>query len=136
MLAGVPEALAALAAFAGGGGAFGVRQSVLTGNIRPLAEVKLGALGLGNPLDLAIGAYGDLDEVRAGLVQVARERAAAAAGSGGVGSGDPDEMKNLAIDTTANRELILRQNELLNRLIAREVGDNNGSFLPAELRKR
>jgi phosphoglycolate phosphatase len=87
VLAGVPEALAALAAFAGGGGAFGVRQSVLTGNIRPLAEVKLGALGLGDPLDLAIGAYGDLDEVRAGLVQVARERAAAAAGSGAAGSG-------------------------------------------------
>jgi phosphoglycolate phosphatase len=90
VLAGVPEALAA---FAGGGGAFGgggasgVRQSVLTGNIRPLAEVKLGALGLGDPLDLAIGAYGDLDEVRAGLVQVARERAAAAAGSGAAGSG-------------------------------------------------
>ena len=84
-LAGVPEALAALAGGAGAdgaGGTGGVRQSVLTGNIRPLAEVKLGALGLGEPLNLAIGAYGDMDEVRAGLVQVARERAAAAAGSG------------------------------------------------------
>ncbi len=48
---------------------------------------------------------------------------------------DPDEMVNLAVDIRANRELILRQNELLNRLIAREVGDNDGSFLPAELRK-
>jgi hypothetical protein len=48
---------------------------------------------------------------------------------------DPDEMVNLAVDTGANRELILHKNELLNRLIAREVGDNNGSFLPAELRK-
>lgn len=48
---------------------------------------------------------------------------------------DPDEMINLAIDTVANRELILRQNALLNRLIAREVGNNNGSFLPAALRK-
>jgi hypothetical protein len=48
---------------------------------------------------------------------------------------DPDEMVNLAVDTGANRELILRQNELLNRLVAREVGDNDGSFLPAELRK-
>ena len=66
-----------------------VRQSVLTGNIRPLAEVKLGALGLGDPLDLAIGAYGDMDEVRAGLVQVARQRAAAAAGSDAAGSGGP-----------------------------------------------
>src|ERR1700722_7172595 len=61
VLAGVPEALAALAGGLGGGGgsgaggpggvpgADGVRQSVLTGNIRPLAEVKLGALGLGEP---------------------------------------------------------------------------------------
>ena len=65
-----------------------MRQSVLTGNIRPLAEVKLGALGLGDPLNLAIGAYGDMDEVRAGLVQVARERAAAAAGSDAAGSGE------------------------------------------------
>ena len=48
---------------------------------------------------------------------------------------DPDEMVNLAIDTGANRELILRQNALLNLLIAREVGTNNGSFLPAALRK-
>jgi phosphoglycolate phosphatase len=89
VLSGVPEALAELAALAGGdgGSGVGVRQSVLTGNIRPLAEVKLGALGLGDPLDLAIGAYGDMDEVRAGLVQVARERAAAAAGSGGTGLG-------------------------------------------------
>jgi arylsulfatase len=49
---------------------------------------------------------------------------------------DPDEMVNLAVDASANRELILRQNELLNRLLAREVGDNNGSFLPVVLGKR
>jgi phosphoglycolate phosphatase len=53
-------------------------QSLLTGNIRALAEVKLGALGLTDHLDLAVGAYGDTSEVRAELVQVARERAALA----------------------------------------------------------
>jgi phosphoglycolate phosphatase len=58
-----------------------VRQSVLTGNIRPMAEVKLGALGLHEHLDLDIGAYGDVHEVRAELVHVARERATAAAGT-------------------------------------------------------
>ncbi|HUC18387.1 MAG TPA: sulfatase-like hydrolase/transferase [Acetobacteraceae bacterium] len=47
---------------------------------------------------------------------------------------DPDEVVNLAVDPDANRELITRLNELLNRLIAHEVGDNNGSFLPAALR--
>jgi phosphoglycolate phosphatase len=58
-----------------------VRQSVLTGNIRPLAEVKLSAVGLLDYLDLDIGAYGDAHEVRAELVHMARERAAAAAGA-------------------------------------------------------
>jgi len=53
---------------------------VLTGNIRPLAEVKLAALGLRDGLDLCIGAYGDDHEDRAELVQVARRRAAAVHG--------------------------------------------------------
>ncbi len=57
------------------------RQSVLTGNIRPLAEVKLGALGLRDLLDLDIGAYGDAHELRSELVHEARARAAAAAGA-------------------------------------------------------
>ena len=107
VLPGVPEALAALGApnapdapnaldalDARDGR---VRQSVLTGNIRPLAEVKLAALGLGDPLDLAIGAYGDMDEVRAELVGVARARArargragASAGGFGGDSGTDSD----------------------------------------------
>jgi phosphoglycolate phosphatase-like HAD superfamily hydrolase len=57
-----------------------VHQSVLTGNIRLLAEVKLAALGLCNGLDLCIGAYGDDHEDRTELVQVARRRAAAVHG--------------------------------------------------------
>ena len=55
-------------------------QSVLTGNIRPLAEVKLAALGLREGLDLCIGAYGDDHEDRTELVEVARRRAAAVHG--------------------------------------------------------
>ena len=58
-----------------------VHQSVLTGNIRPVAEVKLSAVGLRDPLDLCIGAYGDDHEVRTELVQVARRRAAAVHGT-------------------------------------------------------
>ena len=53
-------------------------QSVLTGNIRPLAEAKLGALGLTGHLDLDIGAYGDHHEIRAELVHLARRNAARA----------------------------------------------------------
>jgi phosphoglycolate phosphatase-like HAD superfamily hydrolase len=51
-------------------------QSVATGNIRPLAEAKLAALGLREGLDLCIGAYGDDHEDRTELVHVARRRAA------------------------------------------------------------
>ena len=67
----LPGAATALALVAGH-----AHQSVLTGNIRPLAEVKLAALGLRDGLDLCIGAYGDDHEDRAELVQVARRRAA------------------------------------------------------------
>jgi phosphoglycolate phosphatase len=71
----LPGAAAALALVSGR-----ARQSVLTGNIRPLAEAKLMALGLRDGLDLCIGAYGDDHEDRAQLVEVARRRAGAVHG--------------------------------------------------------
>jgi phosphoglycolate phosphatase len=73
----LPGAAAAVAALA----AAGVRQSVLTGNIRPLATLKLAAAGLGEHLDLDVGAYGDVHEIRAELVPVARLAARAAYGT-------------------------------------------------------
>ena len=48
---------------------------------------------------------------------------------------DPDEMNNLAAKPQDNKDLIMRTNGLLNRMIAKEVGVNDGSFLPAVLRK-
>jgi phosphoglycolate phosphatase-like HAD superfamily hydrolase len=60
-----------------------VHQSVLTGNVRPLAEVKLDAVGLRHPLDLCIGAYGDDHEIRTELVHLARRRAAGVYGRSG-----------------------------------------------------
>jgi arylsulfatase A-like enzyme len=42
---------------------------------------------------------------------------------------DPEEMHNLALEPEKNRETILRMNALLNDLIAKEVGVNEGSFL-------
>jgi phosphoglycolate phosphatase len=71
----LPGAAAAIAALAGLDGPE-VVQSLLTGNIRPLAEVKLGPLGLLDHLDLDAGAYGDVHEVRAELVHAARRNAA------------------------------------------------------------
>ena len=37
-------------------------------------------------------------------------------------------MKNLGVDTKTNKDLIMRMNDLLNRMIAREVGVNDGSI--------
>ncbi len=59
----------------------GIRQSVLTGNIRPLAALKLRQAGLSDHLDLDVGAYGDAHEVRAELVPVARLAASQAYGA-------------------------------------------------------
>jgi phosphoglycolate phosphatase-like HAD superfamily hydrolase len=67
----LPGASGAIAALA----AAGLRQSVLTGNIRPLAALKLRLAGLGEHLNLDAGAYGDVHEVRAELVPVARQAA-------------------------------------------------------------
>lgn len=72
----LPGAAAALATLGGPAYAGWVVQSVLTGNIPALARVKLGGLGLTEHLDLGIGAYGDVSEVRADLVPVARRNAA------------------------------------------------------------
>jgi len=83
-LPGAAQAVAALAGPGpGGDGAAGtdVVQSLLTGNIRPLAEIKLGPLGLTDHLDLDVGAYGDAHEVRSELVPLARGRAARAYGT-------------------------------------------------------
>jgi phosphoglycolate phosphatase-like HAD superfamily hydrolase len=81
VLPGAAEAVAALAALAGRSGGPGVVQSLLTGNLRALAEVKLGPLGLTDHLDFDIGAYGDVHEVRAELVAAARASAARRYGS-------------------------------------------------------
>ena len=47
---------------------------------------------------------------------------------------DPDETRNLALDREANRDTLLRMNALLNDLTAKEVGVDDGSFLPKEIR--
>ncbi|HAB16243.1 MAG TPA: sulfatase-like hydrolase/transferase [Verrucomicrobiota bacterium] len=49
---------------------------------------------------------------------------------------DPDEVRNLAAEPEKNRALILKMNSLLNDLMAMEVGVNDGSFLPNEIRPK
>ncbi|WP_194917562.1 HAD family hydrolase [Catenulispora rubra] len=54
-----------------------VRQSVLTGNIRTVAEMKLQAFGLHSWIDFPIGAYGDDEFERNALIPHAWRRAEA-----------------------------------------------------------
>lgn len=98
-----------------------VVQSLLTGNIRALAEVKLGALGLTDHLDFAIGAYGDAHEVRSELVGPARRRATLA-----YGRDFSREATVLVGDTPLDIEAALVTG-------ARAVGVATGGFSVADL---
>ena len=68
VLPGIEQALAALAELGY------VHQSVLTGNLREVAAIKLKALGLERSLDPRIGAYGSDAVERAALAPFAFER--------------------------------------------------------------
>ncbi len=66
---GVPAALEALSSAA--------RQAPLTGNVAPIARLKLACVGLLHMLDVEAGAYGDDHHHRPELVAVAAARAQA-----------------------------------------------------------
>jgi phosphoglycolate phosphatase-like HAD superfamily hydrolase len=68
---GVPEALRAVAA------QDAIVQSLLTGNIEPNAQIKLGAFGLDSLVELDIGGYGSDHPTRSELVRVSRRKASA-----------------------------------------------------------
>ena len=53
-----------------------VYQSVLTGNLRDVARIKLEVFHLDHYLNLDTGAYGDDDSERPKLVAIAQQRAA------------------------------------------------------------
>jgi phosphoglycolate phosphatase-like HAD superfamily hydrolase len=71
----LPGAAAALAALAGMNG---IVQSVVTGNIRPVAEVKLQVFGLDTHIRFPYGGYGEDHDDRAELVRIAITRTRAA----------------------------------------------------------
>ncbi|GAA4264113.1 HAD family hydrolase [Dactylosporangium darangshiense] len=56
-------------------------QSVLTGNLRQVARIKLEVFDLARYLDLDVGAYGDDDTDRPKLVAIAQQRATARYGT-------------------------------------------------------
>jgi phosphoglycolate phosphatase-like HAD superfamily hydrolase len=113
-LAGAAAAISALAAA-------GIRQSVLTGNIKPVAALKLERAGLLDHLDLAAGAYGDVHEVRAELVTAAR-----AAATRVYGLDFPGSRTVLVGDTPLDVEAALATG-------ARAVAVATGSYPAADL---
>lgn len=73
----LPGAAAALDALAK---VDGLRQTVVTGNVRRVAEIKLQVFGLDRHLDFDLGGYAEDSDVRADLVRVAHQRATVADG--------------------------------------------------------
>lgn len=67
----LPGAAAALDALA----AAGCVQTVVTGNVRAAAEIKLSVFGLDTHIDWELGAYGEEADERTDLVQLALDRA-------------------------------------------------------------
>ncbi|HET9895495.1 MAG TPA: haloacid dehalogenase-like hydrolase [Streptosporangiaceae bacterium] len=116
---GAGAAIAALACVPG------VRQSLLTGNVRAMARVKLEPFGLTEHLDLDAGAYGNESEVRADLVGLARTRAAAAAADDD-GAGYSGQATVLVGDTPLDVEAALATG-------ARAVGVATGQFSTDDL---
>jgi phosphoglycolate phosphatase-like HAD superfamily hydrolase len=119
VLPGAAEALSFLGSPAALDGR--VHQSVLTGNIRSLADVKLSALGLSDLLDLDIGAFGDMHSSRSDLVHVARQQATAK-----FGTTFDDEATVLVGDTPLDVAAALATG-------ARAVGVATGSYPQADL---
>lgn len=71
----LPGAAAALDAL----DAAGFQQTVVSGNIRPVSEIKLQVFGLDRHILWDLGAYGEDDDTRAELVRLALQRAGATA---------------------------------------------------------
>jgi phosphoglycolate phosphatase len=67
----LPGAAAALNALA----SHGLRQTVVSGNIRPVSEIKLRTFELDQHIHWDLGAYGEDNENRAHLVRLALQRA-------------------------------------------------------------
>ena len=98
-------------------------QSVLTGNTRPAAEIKLRTFGLDRYLDFDSGAYGTDDDTRANLVKIARQRAEAAHGS------RFDAAATVLIGDTPNDVIAARDGGA--RIIAIASGSNSTDQLAA-----
>lgn len=67
----LPGAAAALDLLA----VYGIQQTVVSGNVRPVAEIKLQVFGLDRHILWDLGAYGEDNDLRAELVRMSLQRA-------------------------------------------------------------
>ncbi|MFE2603580.1 HAD family hydrolase [Streptomyces mirabilis] len=67
----LPGAVAALNAL----DAYGVQQTVVSGNVRPVSKIKLQVFGLDQHILWEVGAYGEDSDARAELVRLCLQRA-------------------------------------------------------------
>jgi phosphoglycolate phosphatase len=100
-----------------------VHQSVLTGNLREVARIKLEAFGLDSYLDLGAGAYGDDARDRAALVEVAMHRARGRTGS------EFTNDNTILVGDTANDVEAGRSRDV--RVIGVATGETSASALRA-----
>ncbi|WP_414169921.1 HAD family hydrolase [Streptoverticillium reticulum] len=85
----------------------GVAQTVVTGNVRPVAETKLGAFGLDRHIQWELGAYGEDADERAELVRIALRRSGIGPANAvlvddapaGVAAGIANRVKVIAVAT-------------------------------------
>jgi phosphoglycolate phosphatase len=99
-----------------------VLQTVVTGNIRPVALIKIGVFGLMGQLDIGIGAYGEEASTRGDLVRLASKRATDAVGPGF------DGRRTVVIGDTPADIVAARTADAL------AVGVATGRFTPENLR--
>jgi phosphoglycolate phosphatase-like HAD superfamily hydrolase len=98
-----------------------VEQSLVTGNLRPIADYKVAAFGLDAYLDLEIGGYGAVSELRADLLGDALARAATKHG----GPFAPESVLVIG-DTPHDIDAALAHG-------TRAIGVSTGRFSAAEL---
>ncbi|MCX4554292.1 HAD family hydrolase [Streptomyces sp. NBC_01500] len=109
----LPGAASALDAFDSAGWV----QTVVSGNVRAVAELKLQVFGLDRHIRWELGAYGEEDDVRANLVRLALERSAVPASDAvligdtpaDVGGAHANGVRAIGVATGRSDEAALRK---------------------------
>ncbi|MDX3523344.1 HAD family hydrolase [Streptomyces scabiei] len=95
----------------------GIRQTVVSGNVRPVSEIKLQVFGLDRHILWDLGAYGEDDDVRAELVRISLQRANATATDAMLIGDTPADIEGahangvrvIAVATGRSNENVLRE---------------------------